>query len=204
MLNQDTLKVLGISGSLRQGSYNSAALRAAGELLPEGMTLETFSLREFPLYDEDVRQVGFPPVVQEFRQRIAAADALLIVTPEYNYSVSGVLKNAIDWASRPPEQPFHGKPIAIMGASPSMLGTARAQYHLRQMFVYLNGLVLNQPEVMIADAPSKFDQEGKLTDSKTQEFIRKLLVALKHWTLLVSAGQREMEQQASVAKASAS
>jgi chromate reductase len=173
-----SIKVLGVSGSLRQGSYNSAALRAAQELAPAGMTIEIFDLSPFPLYNEDVKQKGFPPVVQDFRARIKAADALLLATPEYNYSVSGVLKNAIDWASRPPEQPFDGKPIAIMGASPGMLGAARAQYHLRQMFVPLNGLVLNRPEVMINQAPSKFDAQGRLTDAKTREFIGALLESL--------------------------
>ncbi|MBI4388279.1 MAG: NAD(P)H-dependent oxidoreductase [Candidatus Omnitrophica bacterium] len=171
--------VLGISGSLRKASFNTAALRAAQELTPEGMTIEIFDLAPIPLYNEDVREKGFPSAVQDFRNRIKAADGLLIVTPEYNYSVPGVLKNAIDWASRPPDQPFDGKPIAIMGASPSFLGTARAQYHLRQFFIYLNGLILNRPEIMIANAPSKFDGEGQLTDQKTRELIRDLLNQLK-------------------------
>ena len=120
---------------------------------------------------------GLSAAVADLRARIKAADALLIVTPEYNYSVPGVLKNAIDWASRPPEQPFDGKPIAIMGASPGALGTARAQYHLRQMFVFLNGMVLNRPEVMIGNAAQRFDAEGRLTDEKTREFVRALLLA---------------------------
>ena len=179
----ETVKVLGISGSLRQGSYNSAALRAAQELLPEGMALEIANIRDFPLYDEDVRQQGFPPPVEEFRGRIKEADALLIATPEYNYSVPGLLKNAIDWASRPPDQPFEAKPIAIFGASPSMLGTARAQYHLRQCFIFLNGLILNRPEVMIASAHQKFDQDGRLTDEQTKKFLVNLLVGLRDWTL---------------------
>ena len=180
---QGGITVFGISGSLRRGSYNTAALRAAAELAPPGMRIETFDrLREIPPYDEDVRQQGFPPAVADLRARIKAADALLIVTPEYNYSVPGVLKNAIDWASRPPEQPFDGKPIAIMGASPGAIGTARAQYHLRQSFIFLNGLVLNRPEVMIANANQCFDDQGRLTDEKTREFIQALLVALKDWT----------------------
>ena len=134
----DQINVLGFAGSLRQGSYNKMALRAAIELAPAGMTIETFDLAPIEPYNEDVKQRGFPPPVQEFREKIRAADALLIVTPEYNYSIPGVLKNAIDWASRPPEQPFNGKPIAIMGVSPGRLGSARAQYHLRQCFVFLN------------------------------------------------------------------
>lgn len=115
MTDLQTVRVLGFAGSLRKGSYNRMALRAAGELLPGGMSLETFDLAPIPLYNEDVRAMGFPAPVQEFRDKIAAADALLIVTPEYNYSVPGVLKNAIDWASRPPEQPFDGKPVGDHG-----------------------------------------------------------------------------------------
>jgi chromate reductase len=116
------------------------------------------------------------------RDKIASADAVLIVTPEYNYSIPGVLKNAIDWASRPPSQPFDGKPIAIMGASPGMLGSARAQYHLRQCFVFLNGMVMNRPEVMISAANTKFDEAGNLTDQGTRDFIQKFLTALADWT----------------------
>jgi chromate reductase len=172
------VRVLGIAGSLRRGSYNRAALRAACELAPEGMEIAPFELAEVPLYDEDVREKGFPPAVEELRARIRAADALLLATPEYNYSIPGVLKNAIDWASRPPDQPFEGKPVAILGASPSMLGTARAQYHLRQVFVFLDGRVLNRPEVMIARAHEKFDAQGRLTDEPTRKFLRELLEAL--------------------------
>ncbi|MBV8588735.1 MAG: NAD(P)H-dependent oxidoreductase [Acetobacteraceae bacterium] len=174
-------KVLGISGSLRRGSYNTAALRAALSEAPDGVIIETFDISPIPLYNEDVRAEGFPAPVEAFRARIRQADALVIVTPEYNYSIPGVLKNAIDWASRPPDQPFNGKPIAIMGASPGMLGTARAQYHLRQCFVFLNGLVLNRPEVMIANAPSRFDAEGKLSDQPTRRIIRTLLESLRDW-----------------------
>jgi chromate reductase, NAD(P)H dehydrogenase (quinone) len=179
---EDTIRVLGLSGSLRQGSYNSAALRAALELVPDGMSLERFDIAPIPIYNEDVKQRGFPPVVQEFREKIRAADALLIVTPEYNYSIPGVLKNAIDWASRPPDQPFDGKPIAIMGASPGRLGSARAQYHLRQSFVFLNALIMNRPEVMIAGAPKVFDDQLRLTDQPTREMIEKLLRSLLDWT----------------------
>jgi chromate reductase, NAD(P)H dehydrogenase (quinone) len=178
----DQISVLGIAGSLRQGSYNRAALRAALELAPAGMAIEVFDLAPIQAYNEDVKQQGFPPPEREFREKIRAADALLIVTPEYNYSISGVLKNAIDWASRPPDQPFDGKPIAIMGASPGRLGTARAQYHLRQCFVFLNGLVMNRPEVMIAGAPQVFDDQLRLIDQPTREIIGQLLVALVDWT----------------------
>src|SRR5919202_325379 len=185
MAQAPTLNVLGIAGSLRQASFNRMALRAAQKLAPLGIAIDEFPaerLREIPPYDDDVRVQGFPPPAAELRDRIRAADGLLIVTPEYNYSFPGVLKNAIDWASRPPEQPFDGKPIAIMGASPGALGTARAQYHLRQCFVFLNGLLLNRPEVMIAQAGTRFDAEGRLTDEKTREFVQVLLVALRDWT----------------------
>ena len=176
------LRILGISGSLRKQSYNTAALRAVQQLLPDDVALEIFDLSAIPLYNEDVREQGFPQSVQQFRDAIASADALLIVTPEYNYSIPGTLKNAIDWASRPPSQPFDGKPIAIMGASPGALGTARAQYHLRQVFVYLNGLLLNRPEVMISAANKKFDEQGNLTDEPTREFLKKMLIAFAEWT----------------------
>src|SRR5215212_5039269 len=155
------MNVIGISGSLRKGSFNTAALRAAQGLAPEGMTLEP---------------------AERLRAQIAAADAVLLVTPEYNYSISGVLKNAIDWASRPPNQPFEAKPVAIMGASPGLFGSVRAQYHLRQMLIFLNAMPLNRPEVMIGQAQNKFDADGNLTDEPTREFIRKLLVALRDWT----------------------
>ena len=183
MADPQSIRVLGISGSLRRASLNTAALRAAAELAPAGMEVETYTgLAAIPPYDDDVRQQGFPPPVADLRARIQAADALLIVTPEYNYSVPGVLKNAIDWASRPPEQPFDGKPIAIMGASPGALGTARAQYHLRQVLVFLNAHPINKPEVFIGEAATKFDASGKLTDETTREHIGKLVLSLKTWT----------------------
>ena len=181
------LTFLGISGSLRARSYNTALLRAAVELAPPGARIQLFSLAEIPIYNEDVRERGFPPPVEALRDRIRAADALLIVTPEYNYSIPGVLKNAIDWASRPPAQPFDGKPIALMGASPSMLGSARAQYHLRQSFIYLNAHILSRPELMVASAPTRFDDQLRLTDEKTRETIINLLIGLRDWTLRLRA-----------------
>jgi len=176
------MKVVGISGSLRKGSYNTAALRAAQGLVPEGMTIEAAEIGDLPLYNDDVRLAGYPPAVQRLRGQLAAADAVLFVTPEYNYSISGVLKNAIDWGSRPPDQPFDGKPVAIMGASGGLLGTARAQYHLRQMLIFLNAYPVNKPEVMIGQAQTKFDESGSLTDEPTREFIRRLLESLRAWT----------------------
>jgi chromate reductase len=176
------LKILGFSGSLRRNSFNGAVLRAACELAPGEMEIATFDLSPIPLYNEDVRQKGFPSPVADFRARIRSADALLIVTPEYNYSVPGVLKNAIDWASRPPDQPFDGRPVAILGASPGRLGSARAQYHLRQVFVSLNAPVMMRPEVMISGADKLIDEAGRLHDQGTKDLIRKLLDALVAWT----------------------
>jgi chromate reductase len=186
----DPISVLGFAGSLRQGSYNKAALRAAIELAPAGMTIETFDLAPIQPYNEDVKQRGFPPPEQELRERIRAADALLIVTPEYNRGVPGVLKNAIDWVSRPPDQPFNGKPTAILGASPGMIGTAVAQYDLRRCLGVLNALVMNTPSVMIGQASEKFDEQGRLTDQPTRDIIGKLLGSLVDWTRWVGRRNR--------------
>jgi chromate reductase len=189
------LNYLGISGSLRQGSYNTAALRLAQSLASHvtgsDVTIDHFDLAEIPLYNEDVRQQGLPASVEALRDAIRAADALLIATPEYNYSVPGVLKNAIDWASRPPDQPFKDKPIAIMGASPGRTGTARAQMHLRQCFLFLDAKLLSRPEVMIAHARDKFDADGKLLHGETAKDIVGLLNALTQWTLRLRRGAAE-------------
>ena len=183
------LKVLAISGSLRKASYNTAALRAAQELAPEGMTIEIASIADIPFYNADVQEQGFPGTVMALAEQIRAADAILIASPEYNYSTSGVLKNTIDWLSRVPQQPFAGKPVAMIGASMSLLGAARAQYHLRQAFVFLDALPVNKPEVFIAQAQNRFDAEGRLTDELTRGFIRQLLVSLAAWTLRLKASQ---------------
>ncbi len=182
MTTSRPIRVVAISGSLRANSYNTAALKAAIGLAPEGMVIEEAKIGDLPHYNDDTRLAGYPPEVQRFRDQLSAADAILFVTPEFNYSIPGVLKNAIDWASRPPSQPFDGKPVAIMGASAGALGTARAQYQLRQMLVFLNAFPLNKPEVMIGGAQNKFDAQGQLTDETTQVFIRDLLVALAAWT----------------------
>ena len=176
------IRILGIAGSLRRESYNRAALRAATQFVPDGATLEIFELDGIPGFNQDDEQKP-PAKVVELKNRIREADAVLIVTPEYNYSVSGVLKNAIDWASRPSgDSAWDGKPAAIMGASIGATGTARAQYHLRQMFVFLNMFPINQPEVMIGKASEKFDATGNLTDEKTKKLIRQLLQNLVDWT----------------------
>ena len=176
------ISVLAICGSLRTGSYNLAALRTAIELKPPRMTIETADIGSFPLYNEDVRAQGFPPPVEKLRQQIKEADALLFATPEYNYSIPGVLKNAIDWASRPPDQPFAGKPVAIMGAGAGMAGTARAQYDLRRCCVFLDMHPLNKPEVLIGVAHTKFDAAGAFTDDVGRGLIGDLLISLDKWT----------------------
>jgi chromate reductase len=178
----EPIHVLGFAGSLRQRSFNRAVLQAAVELAPDAMTIETFDLAPIQPYNEDVKERGFPAPEQAFREKIRAADALLIVTPEYNRSIPGVLKNAIDWASRPPDQPFDGKPTAILGASPGMIATAVAQYDLRRFLGVLNALVMNTPSVMIGQAAEKFDAQGRLTDEVTRKLIGKLLGALVEWT----------------------
>ncbi len=182
MTDTTSVRVLGISGSLRKGSFNTALLRAAVELAPPDVLIETVHLDAIPLYNEDVRAQGFPAPVAELRAQVAAADAILIATPEYNYSVPGVLKNAIDWVSRPPDQPFEGKPLALMGASPGNLGSARAQYHLRQTAVFLNMCPLNKPEVFVSRAHERFDANGHLVDEKTRALVAQLLTALADWT----------------------
>ena len=183
MTQPTPLKFLGIAGSLRHASYNRALLAAARELCPDGATLNIFDLAPLPLYDQDIDTEAAPPAVQAFRDALWSADALLISTPEYNHGVPGVLKNALDWASRPPQhQPLSGLPVAIMGASPYTWGTARAQAHLRQTLVFPSALVLSQPEVLVANATGKFDAEGQLTDDATRTFVHGLLVALATWT----------------------
>jgi len=176
------VRILGIAGSLRRDSYNRATLRAAMELAPEGASIEIFELDDIPAFNQDDEQ-NPPAKVVELKQRIREVDAILFVTPEYNYSVPGVLKNAIDWASRPyGDSAWNGKPAAIMGASVGAIGTARAQYHLRQMMVFLNMFPVNQPEVMIGNASERFDAQGNLTDEAAKGFIRQLLQNLVDWS----------------------
>jgi chromate reductase len=186
----DILRVCGIAGSLRKGSFNRALLRAAQELVPPGMEITTFDLAPVPLYNGDVEAAGDPPAVIALKTAIGEADALLIATPEYNFGVPGVLKNAIDWASRPPgKSPLNGKPAALMGATPGMGGTGRAQMSLRQSFVFTQTLALLSPEVLVARAREKFDESGRLTDEATRGFVRKLLEALAAWTARLRGGR---------------
>ncbi len=182
------LKILGIAGSLRKESYNRSALRAAQKLLPENSILEIFELADLPLFNQDLEKQP-PEKVVKLKARIRAADALLFVTPEYNYSIPGVLKNAIDWASRPyGDSAWQGKPAAIMGAATGIIGSARAQYHLRQVFVFLNIFAINQPEVFISNAAQRFDAEGNLTDENTAKLVRQLLQNLVDWTRRLDRG----------------
>lgn len=174
----EMVKIVGITGSLRRGSYNMAALKAANELLPEGASMEIADLSAIPLLNEDEEAKGIPVAAEEFRRCVKEADALLISTPEYNYSIPPALKNALDWASRGDDAPVHGKPVAIMSASPGLLGGSRAQYQLRQMCVALDVKVLNKPEVFISGAHLKFDDKGSLKDERTKRAITKLLKAL--------------------------
>ncbi|MFC1892745.1 NADPH-dependent FMN reductase [Chloroflexota bacterium] len=176
------VNILGFAGSLRKGSYNRALLRASLELLPPDTKLEIFDLEGIPPFNQDLES-SIPEEVKEFKRKIRLADAILISTPEHNYSIPGVLKNAIDWASRPyGDNSFERKPVAIMSASTGMLGGSRAQYHLRQVFVFLDMYPLNKPEVLVTFAAQKIDDKGRLTDEKTKEFIAKLLESLVVWT----------------------
>lgn len=186
----ETIRVVGISGSLRRESYNSALLRTAGELLPDGMTLEVVRIADLPFYNSDIEQQGMPSPVRHFRDQLATADALLLATPEYNFSVSGVLKNALEWASRPPNPPLHGRPCGLMGASVSPLGTARGQFHLRHICVSLNILPLNAPHVDVSEAKKRFDADGRLADGATRDMIAQLLRELRDFTLRLRGSVR--------------
>ena len=181
------LKILGISGSLRKTSYNTAALRAAVELCPEDAEIEIYDIAGFDSFDQD-REATPPENVAKFKAALKAADAVIISSPEYNYSVPGFLKNAIDWASRPyGDSAWEDKPVLIMGASPGTGGTMRMQYHLRQIMVFLNMHPLNRPEVMIANCVGKFDENGKLIDETTRTFVSNALKALVEWTQRLGA-----------------
>jgi len=173
-----SLKILAIPGSLRRGSFNRLLARAAAELAPAGVTVEIADLRDLPVYDEDVNAAGPPPAVLDLKRRIAEADAVFIATPEYNHGVPGVLKNAIDWTSRRPNQPWKGKPVALAGASDGGWGTVRAQLALRPTLACLDARVVENPEVHVSHAQDKIDAEGRLTDEKTRELLRRLLEVL--------------------------
>lgn len=179
---EKVVKILGIVGSLRKKSYNKALMQVAFEVLPKGATLQVFDIKDIPQFNQDDEQKP-TDVVKDLKSMIRKSDAVLIACPEYNYSVPGVLKNAIDWASRPyGDNAWEGKPVAVMSASIGMIGGARAQYHLRQIFVFLNMYPINQPEVMMPFAEEKVDNEGKIADKVTRELVKQLLTSLIDWT----------------------
>ena len=176
------MNLLGIAGSLRAASFNASLIRAAGAVAPDGAAVTLFDrLGEIPPYNDDEKQKAIPDAVTALAGQIRAADGLLISTPEYNYGVSGVLKNAIDWISRVPDQPFKDKPIGVMGAAMGGLGTARAQYDLRRSFIFLDGLVMNRPEIFVGAAHTKFDEHGALTDTPTREILTDYMKAFGAW-----------------------
>ncbi len=176
------LKILGISGSGRKESYNTALLESAKDLLPDGVELQTYSIEKFPLFNEDLEE-NMPDAIVDFKQSIVNADAILFATPEYNYTVSAVLKNALEWGNRPDDSnSWDGKPAAIMSASSSPRGGARAQLHLRQIMLDLNMHPMNRPLLLVAKAEEKFDSNLRLTDARTGEVLRELLTGLVAWT----------------------
>lgn len=172
-------KIVALSGSLRKKSFNTAVLRAAQEVAPAGVSIEIAEIGDLPLYNEDLRHEGsFPAPVQRLRDQIAKADAVLFATPEYNYSVSGPLKNAIDWASRAPNQPFDNKAFGIVGVATGLLGTSRGQWHLRQIMVGMNAFGVNNPQVYISNAAQKFDADLRYTDEAGRDLLRQLIEAV--------------------------
>lgn len=175
------MKILGISGSLRAQSFNTSALRLAGSLMPPGMELEVLDWRHVPPFDADVLASGLPPAVQDIRERLRAADGVLIVTPEYNFSIPGMLKNLIDWISRGTDQPLARKPVAILSVSTGPLGGARVQYDLRKVLLFVDALVLAKPEVFIGSAQQKFDAEGRCIDAPTEKFVGAQMQSFQRW-----------------------
>jgi chromate reductase, NAD(P)H dehydrogenase (quinone) len=183
------LRMLGIAGSLRAGSYNRGLLRAAVELAPEDVAVEIFDLIEVPLYNGDVEAAGDPESVARLKQAIRGSDGVLMATPEYNHGVPAVMKNAVDWASRPPrEAVLAKKPVAIIGASPGITGTARGQSQLRQAFEFTNSYCMGQPELLVFRAHEKFDADGRLTDEATRTYLAKFLAAFAEWIRLFRNG----------------
>ena len=174
-------KILGICGSLRSKSYNRSALRAAAELMPASMQLSIANYDAIALFNQDVQEQGIPGAVTQLAEEIRAADALLIASPEYNFSISGVLKNAIDWLTRVPVQPFKDKPVALMSASAGPLGGARHQYEVRKILGSQDALVLTRPEVFIGLAQTKFDASGTLTDEMSRKVVSDQMLAFERW-----------------------
>ena len=181
-MTQETVTIVGLAGSLRRGSFNRALLRAAQELAPPGLTIDIFDLVEVPLYNGDVEAQGDPPPVAELKRAISAVDGVLFVTPEYNHGVPAVMKNALDWASRPPASAaLGGKSVGIIGASPGITGSARGQSQLRQAFEFTNSFCMPQPELLVFKAHEKFNAAGQLTDDTTAKYLTRYLIAFEGW-----------------------
>jgi chromate reductase, NAD(P)H dehydrogenase (quinone) len=181
------LDIVGLCGSLRGGSLNRMALNLAGEVMPAGMKLDVVELRDVPMFDGDVLAQGFPPAVVALRERIRRADGVVIATPEYNFSIPGFLKNALDWVSRGDDQPFAYKPVAILSASGGPLGGARVQYDLRKVMLFMNAQVLAKPEVFIGAAASKFGPDGRCTDETTRKFATQQMASFAKWIAAVQS-----------------
>jgi chromate reductase len=175
------LNIVGLCGSLRAASYNRMLMRLAESLMPKSMTLQVAEWREVPVFDADVFAKGFPPLVTGLREQVRKADGLLIVTPEYNFSIPGGLKNVIDWLSRGEDQPFAGKPAAILTASPGPVGGARVQYDLRKVLLFVNAMTLVKPEVFVGNVAGKFNAEGECTDETTRKFVGAQMAAFETW-----------------------
>ena len=193
---KDHYHFVAISGSLRKESYNTMLLKAAQKLAPEHVIIEHLTIDRVPLYNFDLHEKEFPAPVENLNDVIKTADAVIIVTPEYNYSIPGVLKNVIDFLSRSPKKPFDLKPVGIMSASPGLLGGARAQYHLRQILVAVNAYVMNQPEIMVAQAHTKFDEAGNLKDENTMQFTSKFIRSLASFTAILKKENELVKQKA--------
>lgn len=188
-MNKGRIHIAGISGSLRKGSYNTLLLKAAEKLLPTDVSLDILSIEDIPLYNADLDMPAVnkrPPAVAEFREKLSTSDGLLIASPEYNYSIPGGLKNAIDWASRGEDSPLLHKPIAVIGATPGLWGTVRMQIAFHAVFLFLDMKPVYKPEVLLAQAEKKFDIQGNLTDETTKNLLKQKLEALKEMILNVS------------------
>jgi chromate reductase len=175
------LNIVGLCGSLRAASYNRMLMRLAESLMPASMTLQVAEWRDVPVFDADVLAKGFPPSVAALRDQVRKADGILIVTPEYNFSIPGGLKNVIDWLSRGEDQPFAGKPVAILTASPGPVGGARVQYDLRKVMLFVNAMTLVKPEVFVANVAGKFNADGQCTDEATRKFVTAQMAAFETW-----------------------
>ncbi|MFN8523664.1 MAG: NADPH-dependent FMN reductase [Chloroflexota bacterium] len=185
-MSERPLTILGIAGSLRRASWHRGLIRAAADLAPAGVAVQPFDLAPIPMYNGDVEAAGYPDTVQALRRAIESADALLLASPEYNWSIPGVLKNAIDWASRGPGRLFRDKPVALLGASGGAFGTARVQLALRQTFTPLGAVMLPEPHLLIGGGAEKFDADGNLTDAETRDRVAAQVAALAAWARRVN------------------